>query len=158
MNFRLQREWPSLMALVVLYVFLGFAKPGFFAASNLRDLALSNVPVLLIATGMTLVIVVAQIDISVGSLFAVTSVLCGLLAKSGVPIWLLPLCGLVIGSGLGAANGALISFVEAPSIVVTLATMVAWREALRWITNGAWVEGLPDSFQWFGLGQKTGRP
>jgi rhamnose transport system permease protein len=54
-------------------------------------------------------------------------------------------------------NGALISFVKAPSIVVTLATMVAWREALRWITGGAWVEGLPDSFQWFGLGQQGGQ-
>jgi rhamnose transport system permease protein len=49
-----------------------------------------------------------------------------------------------------------VSFVKAPSIVVTLATMVAWREALRWITHGAWTEGLPNTFQWFGLGQRTG--
>jgi len=157
MNLRLHREWPSLIALAILYIFLAFAAPGFFAANNLRDLALSNVSVLLVATGMTLVIVVAQIDISVGSLFAVTAVVCGLLAKAGMPIWLLPVCALTIGSALGAVNGALISFVKAPSIVVTLATMVAWREALRWVTSGAWVEGLPNSFQWFGLGQQTGQ-
>jgi rhamnose transport system permease protein len=60
------------------------------------------------------------------------------------------------GTVLGATNGALVSFIKAPSIVVTLATMVAWREALRWITNGAWIEGLPNTFQWFGLGQRTG--
>jgi rhamnose transport system permease protein len=157
MNLRLQREWPSLIALAILYLFLAFASPSFFAANNLRDLALTNMSVLLVASGMTLVIVVAQIDISVGSLFAVTSIVCGLLAKAGMPVWLLPLCGLIVGSALGAINGALISFVKAPSIVVTLATMVAWREALRWITSGAWVEGLPNSFQWFGLGQTTGQ-
>jgi rhamnose transport system permease protein len=157
MNLRPHREWPSLIALAILYLFLAFAAPSFFAANNLRDLALTNMSVLLVATGMTLVIVVAQIDISVGSLFAVTGIVCGLLAKAGIPIWLLPVCALVIGSALGAVNGALISFVKAPSIVVTLATMVAWREALRWITGGAWVEGLPNSFQWFGLGQPMGQ-
>jgi rhamnose transport system permease protein len=157
MNLRLQREWPSLIALAMLYLFLALASPGFFAANNLRDLALTNMSVLLVATGMTLVIVVAQIDISVGSLFAVTSIVCGLLAKAGMPIWLLPVCALIVGSALGAINGALISFVKAPSIVVTLATMVAWREALRWVTSGAWVEGLPDNFQWFGLGQTVGQ-
>jgi rhamnose transport system permease protein len=157
MSLRLQREWPSLIALAMLYLFLAFASPGFFAANNLRDLALTNMSVLLVATGMTLVIVVAQIDISVGSLFAVTSIVCGLSAKAGMPIWLLPVCALIVGSALGAVNGALISFVKAPSIVVTLATMVAWREALRWVTSGAWVEGLPDNFQWFGLGQTIGQ-
>jgi rhamnose transport system permease protein len=157
MNLRPQREWPSLIALAMLYLFLALASPGFFAANNLRDLALTNMSVLLVATGMTLVIVVAQIDISVGSLFAVTSIVCGLLAKAGMPIWLLPVCALIVGSALGAVNGALISFVKAPSIVVTLATMVAWREALRWVTSGAWVEGLPDNFQWFGLGQTVGQ-
>jgi rhamnose transport system permease protein len=157
MRFRLKREAPSLLALIILYLFLAFAAPNFFEKQNLRDLALANVPVLLVAVGMTLVIVVAQIDISVGSLFAVASVACGVLAKQGMPILLLPFAALAIGAVFGAANGAFISFVKAPSIVVTLATMVIWREALRWVTGGAWVEGLPDSFQWFGLGQSTGQ-
>jgi rhamnose transport system permease protein len=157
MNLRLQREWPSLIALTLLYLFLALASPRFFSADNLRDLALTNISVLLVATGMTLVIIVAQIDISVGSLFAVTGVVLGLLVKAGLPVWLLPVCALVVGSALGAINGALISFVKAPSIVVTLATMVAWRETLRWLTEGAWVEGLPNNFQWFGWGQRIGQ-
>jgi rhamnose transport system permease protein len=151
-----QRWWPGLAALLGLYLFLALAAPRFYDIANLRDLALTNASVLLIASGMTLVIIVSQIDISVGSLFACTSVALGLLAKAGVPIALLPLAALAIGSMLGAINGALISFVRAPSIVVTLATMVSLREALRWITGGAWVEGLPASFQWFGWGQGTG--
>jgi rhamnose transport system permease protein len=44
-----------------------------------------------------------------------------------------------------------------PAIVVTLATLVAWRDGLRWVTEGAWVQNLPSSFQWFGLGQASGQ-
>jgi rhamnose transport system permease protein len=152
-----RREWPSLIALLLLYAFLAVAAPQFFSVQNLRDLALANVPVLLVAAGMTLVIVVAEIDISVGSLFAVVSVCCGLVAKAGVPVPLVSVAALIMGSALGACNGALISFLQIPSIVVTLATMVAWREALRWITGGAWVEGLPSNFQWIGLSQGWGQ-
>lgn len=156
MKFRLGREWPAIATLVALLLFLAVAAPRFYSASNLRDLALANVSVLLIATGMTLVIVVAQIDISVGSMFAVCSVLCGVLARTGAPVPALALAAVASGALFGSINGALISFVKAPSIVVTLATMVAWREGLSWVTGGAWVEGLPASFQWFGLGQLAG--
>jgi rhamnose transport system permease protein len=150
------RAGPSLGALAALYLFLALTAPRFYQAGNLRDLLLTNAAVLLVSAGMTLVIILAQIDISVGSLFAVTSVACGFLASAGIPMWLLPLCALIIGGALGAINGALVSFVAAPSIVVTLATMVIFREGLRWITGGAWVADLPADFQWFGLQQSTG--
>jgi rhamnose transport system permease protein len=144
MKFRPDREWPGLIALAGLYIFLALAAPRFFAAENLRDLALSNVSVLLVAMGITLVIVVAEIDISVGSLFGVVSIVCGLAAKSGIPA--VPLAVVAIGAGaiLGAVNGGLVSYVKAPSIVATLATMVAWREALRWTTGGAWTVARRD--------------
>lgn len=144
-----------MLTLVALSVYLAFAAPAFFTAENLRDVALTNVPVLLVATGMTFVIIGAGIDISVGALFAVCSVVCGLASK-WVPIPFLPLVALMVGALMGATNGALISFVRAPAIVVTLATMVAWREGLRWATGGAWVQNLPANFQWLGLGQKFG--
>lgn len=147
---------PATGALVALYIFLAFAAPRFFELENLRELVLTNCSLLLVAIAMTLVIVIAQIDISVGSMFAVASVASGTLAKLGVPVSLLPLAALVIGSALGAVNGSLIAFVPAPSIVITLATMVVLRQALTWITGGAWVEGLPVNFQWFGLGQRAG--
>jgi len=157
MKLRLDREWPALAALAALYVFLGVAAPAFYRFENLRDFALANVSVLLVAAGMTLIIVIAQIDISVGSLFAVTSVAFGVLVKAGLPLPLAALTATLIGAALGAVNGALISYVRAPSIVVTLATMIVWRESLRWGTGGAWVEDLPANFQWFGLGQQMGQ-
>ncbi len=112
---------------------------------------------LLVAAGMTLIIVIGQIDISVGSLFAVTSVAFGVLVKAGLPLFIAAFVAVLIGALLGSLNGGLISFVRAPSIVVTLATMIVWREALRWSTGGAWIENLPANFQWLGLGQQTGQ-
>jgi rhamnose transport system permease protein len=100
---------------------------------------------------MTLVILVGEIDISVASQFAVCSVVAGLLAKAGVPMALLPVAMLAIGAALGALNGALVGLLGLPSIIVTLAMFVAWRDGLRWVTEGAWVQDLPNDFQWLGL-------
>jgi rhamnose transport system permease protein len=58
---------------------------------------------------------------------------------------------------MGALNGALVARLGLPSIIVTLAMLVAWRDGLRWTTEGAWVQDLPANFQWFGLGQGMGQ-
>jgi len=50
-------------------------------------------------------------------------------------------------------NGALVAYLRIPSIVVTLAAMIGWRDVLRWITGGAWISDLPPGFQWLGLSQ-----
>jgi rhamnose transport system permease protein len=122
----------------------------------LRDLVINNAPTLLIAIGMTLVILVGQIDISVGSQFAVCSIAAGFLAKTGIPVPLLFIFVLLTGAAMGALNGVLIGWFRLPSVIVTLAMLVMWRDALRWMTEGAWVQNLPENFQWFGLGQTGG--
>jgi rhamnose transport system permease protein len=112
-------------------------------------------PVLIVALGMTLVILTGNIDISVGSMFAICGIVAGLVAKAGAPIAVAGLAACAAGAALGGLNGALVAYVRIPSIVVTLATMVALRDALRWGTQGAWVQDLPGGFQWFGLEQGT---
>jgi rhamnose transport system permease protein len=148
---RHKRELPPAVALVGVLFAVLLAAPSFFGVSNLRDLALNNAPVLIVAVGMTLVILVGEIDISVGSQFAVCSVVAGLLSKAGVPIVLVPPLVLLAGAAMGAVNGFLVGTLGLPSIIVTLAMLVAWRDALRWATEGAWVQDLPADFQWFGL-------
>ena len=150
---RYKRELAAAVAYAVLLSVVAVAAPTFFSAANLRDLAVNNAPVLLIAIGMTVVILVGQIDISVGSQFAVASVAAGWLAKTGVPISMLLPSVLLIGAAMGAVNGLLVGRLGLPSIIVTLAMLVAWRDGLRWVTQGAWVQDLPPNFQWFGLGQ-----
>lgn len=118
---------------------------------------MSNAPVLVAAVGMTLVILARQIDISIGSQFAVCGVAAGLLAKTGLPMALVGVGAVLAGALLGAMNGALVAGLGLPAIVVTLATMVFLREGLRLATEGTWVQDLPPTFQWFGLGQEPGR-
>jgi rhamnose transport system permease protein len=154
---RYQRELAAAAAWALLLVAVAVVAPSFFRADNLRDLALHNAPLLLVATGMTLVILVGRIDISVGSQFAIVSVCAGLLAKAGAGTPLLLLSVLALGAALGALNGLLVARLGLPSIIATLATLVAWRDGLRWATEGAWVQDLPPHFQWFGLGQAGGQ-
>lgn len=136
---------------MALGVVLAVVSPGFFARDNLTDLFLANVPVLIMGLGMTLVILTSHIDISVGSLFALCAVASGVLAKAGVPMPLVGAGACVIGVLAGIVNGSLVAFLRIPSIVVTLAMMIALREGLRWATEGAWIQDLPASYQWLGM-------
>jgi rhamnose transport system permease protein len=151
MRGRYSREFAVALAIVALWIVLAIVAPGFFTLSNQRDVLMANMPVLIAALGMTLVILIGQIDISVGSAFAICGVAAGVLAKSGLPLPGVIAATILAGGALGAVNGWLVAYLRIPSIVVTLAAMVALRDALRWITGGAWVEDLPRNFQWFGL-------
>jgi rhamnose transport system permease protein len=144
------REASVALAIVVLGIVLAFVAPGFFARDNLADLFLANMPVLIAALGMTLVILTGHIDISVGSVFAICAVASGVLAKAGVPLLVSGAAACAIGALLGGLNGALVAYLRIPAIVVTLATMIVLREGLRWATQGAWIQDLPPHYQWLG--------
>jgi rhamnose transport system permease protein len=143
------------IALAALAAILAAAAPAFFEPGNLLNVLLAALPVLVVAIGATLVILTGEIDISVGSLFAICSVAAGALAVAGVPLPIVALLAPLLGAALGAVNGALVAALGLPSIVVTLATLVAWRDGLRWLTEGAWVQNLPPGFQWLGLSQAS---
>lgn len=151
------REWSVALAYGLLLLVLAGLAPQFFRPDYLRGLLVAKSAVLIVAVGMTLVIVARQIDISVGAQFSVCGVIAGLLAKAGWPMPLVALGTIAAGAAMGAMNGWLVAAVGLPSIVVTLATMAIFRETLRWLREGEFVLGLPDDFQWFGLGQQPGQ-
>lgn len=150
------RELSVAAALTLVLVALAIFAPAFFQPQPLLSLLTREAPTLVVACGMALVIICRQIDISVGSQFAVCSVCAGLLAAMKWPLALVLPASIAIGALMGAVNGALVAGLRLPSIVVTLATMVTWREALRWQRQGEFVN-LPDNVQWFGLNQATGQ-
>lgn len=152
---RYTQELAIAAANVLLLLLLAFMVEGFFTSENLADLFLANMPVMLMALGMTTIILTAQIDISVGSIFALCSIVAGVTAKAGASAPVFLLAAIVTGAACGALNGALTAWARIPSIVVTLATMVALRDGLRWGTQGAWVGGLPASFVRFGMESDT---
>jgi rhamnose transport system permease protein len=150
------RELSVAGALLVVLLALAVFAPAFYQPQPLLSLLTREAPTLVVACGMALVIISRQIDISVGSQFAVCSVCAGLLAAKGMALPLVFALSVTIGAGMGALNGALVAGLRLPSIVVTLATMVTWREALRWLRQGQFVT-LPDGTQWFGLSQSSGQ-
>ena len=152
----IQRREVSLVAVIAaLGLVLAAIAPGYYARENLSDLFLGNMPVLIVAIGTTLVILTGNIDISVGSVFAICGVVAGIVVKVTGSVATAALAACVVGAALGGLNGGLVAYLRMPSIVVTLATMVALRDGLRWWTEGAWVQDLPSGFQWFGLPQSS---
>lgn len=147
---------PAAVGLIALAIVTAIGAPGFYSGSNLRDVVLTAAPLLVGAVGMTLVILVGEIDISIGAQYAICAILAGSAAKAGMPIIPVTLIAMAAGAVLGLVNGVLVAWFRIPSIVVTLAAMMALRDLLRWVTQGAWIQDLPAGFQWAGLGQTGG--
>ncbi len=150
------REWSVAAALGVMLVLLAWLAPAFFEPQPLLSRLTAAAPRLVVACGMAMVMITRQIDISVGSLFAVCGVAAGTVAAAGMPLPVAVLVSLGVGAIGGALNGWLVAGLRLPSIVVTLATMVTWREALRLTRQGVFVN-LPDPAQWFGLPMNAGQ-
>lgn len=150
------RELSLIAALALILLALALFAPSFFRGQPLLTLLASEAPALVATCGMALVIVSRQIDISIGSQFGICSVCAGLLAAAKFPLVLV--LGAALGTGLlmGALNGLLVAGLRLPSIVVTLAAMVTWREALRWKRQGEFVN-LPENLQWLSLSQTQGQ-
>jgi rhamnose transport system permease protein len=150
------REISVMLTLGMILAILWVWAPGFFQAQPLLSLAAREAPALIVACGMALVIITRQIDVSVGSQFSICCI-CGgwLMTLNWPPILAFPMV-MLIGTAMGCVNGWLVAGLGLPSIVVTLATMVTFREGLRWLREGVWVE-LPEGAQWFGASQSTGQ-
>ena len=151
---RYSRETAVALSIILVLILLSVSAPGFFTRENVADMFLNSMPVMLIAIGMTAVVLAGRIDISVGSIFAVSSVIMGSCAKTPAHS-VAALAAIAAGLSCGALNGALVAYLRVPSIVTTLAMMVALRDGLRWGTQGAWIAELPSEFQWFGLPQRV---
>ena len=152
---RYKRELSVLAAYLLLLVVLLVRAPAFFE-HQFFDTWVSASIGLVVAVGMTLVIVARQIDISVGSQFSACAVLAALAAKQGIPVPLALVLAIVAGTAFGAVNGLFVAVLRLPAIVVTLATMVILAEGLAWAREGEAVRDLPANFQWLGLSQSAG--
>lgn len=150
------RELSVAAVLVVLLLALAILAPAFYQPQPLLSLLTREAPALVVVCGMALVIISRQIDISVGSQFAVCGVCAGLLAAKDWSLALVLPASVILGAALGAINGLLVAGLRLPSIVVTLATMVTLREGLRLKQQGVFIN-LPDGVQWFGLPMTAGQ-
>lgn len=150
------RELSVLGVLLLLLAYLAWRAPAFFQLQPLLSLLAREAPSLVVACGVAMVILVRQIDISVGSQFSVCSVFAGILAAAGWPLAAVVPVAVLAGGFLGLVNGLLVAWLGLPSIVVTLATLVALRQGLNLVRQGEFVN-LPERIQWLGLPQAQGQ-
>src|SRR5260370_23847152 len=102
------REWSVALALLALLLVLAVLAPGFFQKNQLLSICSTAVPVLLVASGVALVIISRQIDISLGSQFALCSVLLGLLVQAHWPMPLAAIAAIAAGGGCGPFHDPLV--------------------------------------------------
>jgi rhamnose transport system permease protein len=150
------REWSVAAAFGLLMMSLLIVAPHFFQWQPLLSRVTSQMPAMVVALGVAMVIISRQIDISIGAQFSMCAVIAGLVAASGLPLGVAILAAIAAGALMGALNGLLVAYLGLPSIVVTLATMVTWQEALRLWQQGRLLN-LPEGIQWFGQSQESGQ-
>jgi ribose/xylose/arabinose/galactoside ABC-type transport system permease subunit len=148
--------WVLLLMVLIAVIY----KPSFVNPSNLVSVARQTALFGIVAIGMTMVILTAGIDLSVGSVVAVASVVCATMLDAGMPVWSVVIVGLVIGASLGAINGAVIVLGRVPPFIMTLGMMVIGRGLAMTISGGHPVHfrEAADSFSWLGQGFLLGLP
>ena len=147
------RKYTMVIALIALIVFFNIASDGkMITPSNFQNLLSGNAYVLIMALGMLMVIVIGQIDLSVGSVAG----FCGMVMaiafqKWNFPWWAAVLLGLSIGALVGAWNGFWVAKMGIPGFITTLGSMMIFRGAVIWISHSISVPA-PAELKWFGAG------
>jgi rhamnose transport system permease protein len=151
---RLLRSWEALLLVVAVAIFIlnSFASPYFLNPWNLSDATFNFTEKALIAFAMALLIVAGEIDLSVASIIALASTAMGLAAGQGLGTPGLVAVGLATGLACGAFNGALVTRLALPSIVVTIGTMSLFRGISYIVLGDKAFTRYPESFAWFGQG------
>ncbi|GIA29698.1 ribose ABC transporter permease [Vibrio cholerae] len=162
----LSKEWlieqKSLIALLFLVVVVSFLNPNFFTVDNLLNILRQTSVNAIIAVGMTLVILTAGIDLSVGSVLALCGAFAATLVAMEVPVLVAVPTALLAGAALGAISGIIIAKGKVQAFIATLVTMTLLRGATMVYTDGRPIStgftDTADTFAWFGTGYALGIP
>ncbi|ENM5769937.1 ribose ABC transporter permease [Vibrio mimicus] len=162
----LSKEWlieqKSLIALLFLVVVVSFLNPNFFTVDNILNILRQTSVNAIIAVGMTLVILTAGIDLSVGSVLALCGAFAASLIAMEVPVLLAVPTALLAGAALGAISGIIIAKGKVQAFIATLVTMTLLRGVTMVYTDGRPIStgftDTADTFAWFGTGYALGIP
>ena len=128
-------ETPIIVFTLLVYGAFSVMAPNFNTFNNVSVIAQQITINGIVALGMTIVIMIGGMDLSVGSLLSLCGVLAGMMDNAGLPVALTVLLTLALGTALGALNGLLIVKLHIPDIIVTLATMNIFRGVAVMITR-----------------------
>ena len=138
-------EYGAFIALVMLAAVLGIISPEFRAPSNLLNLLRQASFNGLIAFGMTCVILSDGIDLSVGSVFALSAIVCAEMITMGMPAIVCIVGALIVGTLLGTVSGLLVTKGRLQPFIATLVTMTAYRGMAMILTDGKPISRLSDT-------------
>lgn len=146
----------SLIALLAYYavivVLMVVVAPGFFTASNFNSIFRSTATTLVASLGMMLILLVGDIDVSVGSILAMCCVVCGKLALMEVPLGAIVIVSMCVGAFMGLLNSLVVIFLHIDAIVATLGMLNIYRGVRIVWTGGVWLTGFPEKFLALGQG------
>jgi ribose transport system permease protein len=149
----------TVLALVVLIVFFTIVRPDVFPSfTNVRNIFEQVAILTIIAAAQTLVMVVGDFDLSVGTNATLSGAIATALMISGTPVPLAILVALAAGALVGAVNGILVAYVKLSAFVATLATMTTVGGLAYIVTNGTTLYGMPEEFFWIGQERLFGIP
>lgn len=147
------RDYAIFIFFILLFVIFSVVARGFLSATNLINIARQVSLIGIVSVGMTMVILSGGIDLSVGSVLAVSGTFAAyLMVKLSFPMIPAVIAGVGIGAFIGLVNGLLITKVNIPPLITTLATMTGARGIAYIITKGVPIYGFPESFSAIGQG------
>nr|WP_321456457.1 ABC transporter permease [uncultured Cohaesibacter sp.] len=142
----------ALGGLVFLFIVFAAVSPHFFTLSNVMTIGLQTSTIAFIGIGATCVILTGGIDLSIGSVVALSGVMSALSVKAGIPVPVGLLVGILTGAACGLLNGLFVTVLLLPPFIATLGMMMMARGFALFITNAAPVSGLPESYSILGNG------
>ncbi len=150
------RQYGIVLGFVGVVVALSILEPSFRTTNNLTNVMRQTSVIGVMAVGMTFVILTAGIDLSVGSILALTGVVCADLERRGLPVIAVVAVTLLLGTFIGTLNGVIITLGKVTPFVVTLGTMSIARGLAHIFTNGQPISGFSPSFRYIGSGELFG--
>jgi len=148
----LLRKYGLVLVFLLLCAVLTVLSDRFLTASNLINVLRQSTINGIIAIGMTYVILTAGIDLSVGAILALSTVITADMLQKGMPVPAAILVGLGVGAVLGLISGSIITKIGVPPFVATLGMMVTARGLALVYTEGRPITGLPEGFRFLGTG------
>lgn len=153
------REGTLIITIAVIFVAMCILKGElFYARSNIEAIFSNLAYDLLLACGMTFVIILGGVDLSVGAVLALSGIICTLMIQKGINIVLAVGLGIFFGGAIGAVNGILVSKANVAPFVATLGSQSICRGACYVLTSGYFVAGLTDAYTNIGRGSLLGVP
>ncbi len=157
-GFRYWHETVLILLVVTVFGVAGRLDPLFLKGEVQRELSTHIWEIAILALPMSLVIITAGIDLSVGGIMAMSAVALGLSYQAGLSPWLGAIGAIGVGSLCGWLNGLAVTRIHVHPLIVTLATMAAYRGIAEGISRARPVSSFPDSFAWLGQGVLWGVP